>query len=174
MSSMRDLLEKITFAGQAVGQKPGDQVRGSEPMPKKGGGKKHPYAGRLVGGGTESVEEDTEKQLREEYERWLAEYGAPGTAVGPGNDEADPVEIAALRRQADGEKQNVRSQVLGKTQELQGVRKQLSDLNRTIPAPNAPPLEKTQALVGLRAQKNALQAQIRGVSSELAQMKQML
>ena len=50
MSNMRDLLEKMnTFAGKQVGQKPGDQVRGSEPMPKKGGGKKHPYAGRLVG-----------------------------------------------------------------------------------------------------------------------------
>lgn len=57
MSSMRDLLEKMTFAGQAVGQKPGDQVRGSEPLPRKGGGKKHPYAGRLVGdGAAESVE----------------------------------------------------------------------------------------------------------------------
>jgi len=56
MSTMRDLLEKMTFAGQAVGQKPGDQVRGSEPMPRKGGGKKHPYAGRLVGGTAESTE----------------------------------------------------------------------------------------------------------------------
>lgn len=64
MRSMRDLLEKITFAGQTVGQKPGDQVRGSEPMPKKGGHKKHPYAGRLVGGAAESVGE-SENLLKE-------------------------------------------------------------------------------------------------------------
>jgi len=50
MSNMRDLLEKMNqFAGEKAGQKPGDQVRGIEPMPRKGGGKKHPYAGRLVG-----------------------------------------------------------------------------------------------------------------------------
>lgn len=49
MSDMRHLLEKMnTFAGEKVGQKPGDQVRGSEPMPRKGT-KKHPYTGRLVG-----------------------------------------------------------------------------------------------------------------------------
>ena len=49
MSDMRHLLEKMNkFAGERVGQKPGDQVRGSEPMPRKGS-KKHPYAGRLVG-----------------------------------------------------------------------------------------------------------------------------
>ena len=49
MSDMRHLLEKMNkFAGERVGQKPGDQVRGSEPMPRKGT-KKHPYAGRLVG-----------------------------------------------------------------------------------------------------------------------------
>ena len=61
MSSMRDLLEKMNqFAGEKVGQKPGDQVRGSEPMPRKGGGKKHPYAGRLVG-----ANESSENLLKE-------------------------------------------------------------------------------------------------------------
>lgn len=65
MSSMRDLLEKMTFAGQAVGQKPGDQVRGGEPMPRKGGGKKHPHQGRLVGdGASESV--DTQGNILKE------------------------------------------------------------------------------------------------------------
>jgi hypothetical protein len=50
---MRDLLEKMDqFAGQAVGQRPGDQVRGTEKA--KTGGKKHPFAGRLVGA-SESV-----------------------------------------------------------------------------------------------------------------------
>jgi hypothetical protein len=61
MSDMRHLLEKMNrFAGEKVGQKPGDQVRGSEPMPRKGSGKKHPYAGRLVG-----ASESSENLLKE-------------------------------------------------------------------------------------------------------------
>ena len=56
MSDMRHLLEKMSqFAGERVGQKPGDQVRGSEPVPKKGS-KQHPFKGRLVGGAAESTE----------------------------------------------------------------------------------------------------------------------
>ena len=49
MSDMRTLLESMNkFAGQAVGQKPGDQVRGTEKAkPSKKG---HPFKGRLVGG----------------------------------------------------------------------------------------------------------------------------
>lgn len=74
MSNMRTLMEKagFPFAGQAVGQKPGDQVRGSEPMPKKGGGKKHPYAGRLVGGASESVDYPDADSLKEEYDQYVA------------------------------------------------------------------------------------------------------
>ena len=86
MSDMRDLLEKMNqFAGQAVGQKPGDQVRGTEPARKKKSGK-HPFAGRLVGGGTESIfreletqliEHDIERQLAEEFASFK-EDGMPG------------------------------------------------------------------------------------------------
>jgi len=43
--------ETMAFAGEKVGQKAGDQVRGIEKAkPSK---KKHPFAGRLVGGGAE-------------------------------------------------------------------------------------------------------------------------
>ena len=49
---IRELLEKMDdFAGQEVGQKPGDQVRGTERA--KTGGKQHPFKGRLVGGSCE-------------------------------------------------------------------------------------------------------------------------
>ena len=48
------ILEAMKFAGQAVGQKPGDQVRGTEvAKPTKSGA--HPFKGRLVGA-SESVE----------------------------------------------------------------------------------------------------------------------
>ena len=49
MSDMRTLLESMNkFAGQAIGQKPGDQVRGTEKAkPSKKG---HPFKRRLVGG----------------------------------------------------------------------------------------------------------------------------
>jgi hypothetical protein len=59
MSDIKNLLEKMDqFAGQAVGQKPGDQVRGIERA--KTGGKDHPFKGRLVG-----ASESTGSLLRE-------------------------------------------------------------------------------------------------------------
>lgn len=49
MSNIRNLLEKMDqFAGQAVGQKPGDQVRGTDKATRKKSGE-HPFKGRLVG-----------------------------------------------------------------------------------------------------------------------------
>jgi hypothetical protein len=59
MSNIKNLLEKMDqFAGQAVGQKPGDQVRGTERA--KTGGRDHPFKGRLVG-----ASESTGSLLRE-------------------------------------------------------------------------------------------------------------
>ena len=55
MSNIRNLLEKMDqFAGQAVGQKPGDQVRGTDKATRKKSGE-HPFKGRLVGGCEESA-----------------------------------------------------------------------------------------------------------------------
>lgn len=52
---MRTLLEKMwKFSGEEAGQKPGDQVRGTEKAKTKKSGE-HPFKGRLVGGG-ESAE----------------------------------------------------------------------------------------------------------------------
>ena len=59
MSNIKNLLEKMDqFAGQAVGQKPGDQVRGTEKAHT--GGKDHPFKGRLVG-----ASESTNNLLKE-------------------------------------------------------------------------------------------------------------
>jgi hypothetical protein len=62
---IRELLEKMDdFAGQEVGQKPGDQVRGTERA--KTGGKQHPFKGRLVGGSCEeSVLPELDKASKE-------------------------------------------------------------------------------------------------------------
>jgi preprotein translocase YajC subunit len=63
---MKKLIEKMDqFAGQAVGQKPGDQVRGTEKATTKKSGK-HPFAGRLVGASeSKSLLADLEKELVE-------------------------------------------------------------------------------------------------------------
>ena len=78
---MKALLEKMTqYAGQAVGQKPGDQVRGTEKASKSG--KDHPFNGRLVGDSIEpeSILKDLSRlaeakgpewELAEEYKRFL-------------------------------------------------------------------------------------------------------
>lgn len=78
MSDMRKLLESMNkFAGQEVGQKPGDQVRGTEKATKKKSGE-HPFAGRLVGASeSKSLLADLEKQIVEgAEERTLAEQFA--------------------------------------------------------------------------------------------------
>lgn len=166
MSTMRDLLEKMSFAGQAVGQKPGDQVRGSEPMPRKGGGKKHPYAGRLVGGGAaESVEEDLEESLRRQFN----EYGAQGSAIG--NDSAVTNADRVMRSQEKvAGKQNTMAQLSGLSNELKVARAQLSQLNRSMPQ-GASPAEKAAALRDIQAQKIGIQSQIKGLSSQIADLR---
>jgi hypothetical protein len=78
MSDMKRLIEKMDqFAGQAVGQKPGDQVRGTEKATKRKDNK-HPFAGRLVGASeSKSLLADLEKELVEgAVKRSLAEQFA--------------------------------------------------------------------------------------------------
>lgn len=72
---MKKLIEAVDqFAGQAVGQKPGDQVRGTEKATKRKDNK-HPFAGRLVGASEgKSLLADLEKELVEgAVKRSLAE-----------------------------------------------------------------------------------------------------
>lgn len=163
MSSMRDLLEKMTFAGQAVGQKPGDQVRGEEPLPRKGN-KQHPYKGRLVG-----ANESIEDTLKEEFTKWLDEYGAQGSAIG--NDSAvtnaDRVNQAV---QKNTSKQEIKNQLAGLVAQVNGTRSQLSQLNRSFPQ-GANPVEKAMALKDIQAQKVGLQGQVEDLMSQIASLR---
>ena len=292
MSDMRHLLEKMnTFAGERVGQKPGDQVRGSEPMPRKGT-KKHPYAGRLVGANESSDnllkeltrvinsdpvkrdlfqqwqefklnEDDASQEVdvimhrpvgvddynkirfthrykdgREEpvphgsyyHDKWyraftgnetpmtqelikglqspvkpgkefvptepdtvqdikipgqdkgryraplpnwketeptISEWGAAGTAVGPGNDDADPVEIAAQRAQQVAGKRDQQNQIAGLIAQVNGARSELAGLNRQFPQ-GANPVEKTMSMQQMQGQKVALGRQIEDLMRQVA------
>lgn len=182
MSNMRDLLESMNkFAGEKVGQKPGDQVRGGEPMPKKGGGKKHPHAGRLVGdGGTsESIEYcdacdrikskcicDEKSSLKEEYEQYLAEYGAPGSGIG--NDVSiTPQDQVAQRQQKVASKAEAQNQVSGLMAQVQGARSQLAQMNKQFPQ-GANPVEKAMSLKDMQSQKVQLGRQIEDLMGQVA------
>lgn len=163
MSSMRDLLEKVTFAGQAAGQKPGDQVRGEEPMPRKGG-KQHPYKGRLVG-----ANESIEDTLKEEFTKWLDEYGAQGSAIG--NDSAvTNADRVAQAQQKNAGKQEIKNQLSGLVAQVNGARAQLSQLNRSFPQ-GANPVEKAMALKDIQAQKVGLQGQVEDLMSQIASLR---
>jgi len=95
--------EGFPFAGTKVGQKPGDQVRGTEVAKKKKSGE-HPFKGRLVGA-SEGVEEEKQRldpkcwkgykkagtkvkggvrvnkcvPMEEEWETYINEFGANNT-----------------------------------------------------------------------------------------------
>lgn len=165
MSNMRDLLESMNkFAGQAVGQKPGDQVRGSEPMPKKGGGKKHPYAGRLVGDGGTS--ESIEESLRQEFDQYLAEFGAPGSGIG--NDVSiTPQDQVAQRQQQAAGKAEAQGQVNDLLAQIQGARSQLAAINKQFPQ-GANPVEKAMTMRDMQSQKVQLGRQIEDLMSQVA------
>ena len=165
---MRTLMEKagFPFAGQAVGQKPCDQVRGSEPMPKKGGGKKHPYAGRLVGGASESIEES----LRTEFEQYLAEYGAPGTVI-PSEIGVDPKELAMGRMQKSQQKQQAVDQVTNLQMQISGLRNQIASLNSSFPQ-GANPAEKAMTMKQMQGQRNDIISQIEDLTAQLVSARQ--
>lgn len=164
MNDMRQLLESMNkFAGEKVGQKPGDQIRGGESMPKKGG-KDHPHKGRLVGA-SESIEEEIQREFR----RYVAEYGAQGSAIGNdvGITNADRV---AMSQQKNAGKQEIKNQIAGLVAQITGARAQLAGLNRSFPQ-GANPVEKAMALKDIQSQKIGIQSQIEDLSSQLASLR---
>lgn len=182
MSDMRKLLESMNkFAGQAVGQKPGDQVRGSEPMPKKGG-KQHPFKGRLVGGGAaESKEpycdgcdrlkkdcicdEPTVESLTEEFKKFVSEYGAQGTVI-PSEIGVDPKELAAQRMQQGQQKDQAQDQVDQIKAQITGLRSQMAALNTAFPQGASPP-EKAATMKQLQDQRLGITSQIEDLTQQL-------
>lgn len=169
MPDMKSLLESMDkFAGEKVGQKPGDQVRGEEPMPKKGGYKKHPFAGRLVGSANEDTNNDKEK-LKEEFESFLREYGAAGSAIG--NDTGtNPQEQAALKQQQVAQRKEAQGQIGALTSQIQNARAQLTQLNKAFPQ-GANPVEKAMSMRDLQSQKVGLSKQIEDLTSQITQLR---
>jgi len=173
---MKDLLEKLDwiFAGHKKGQKDGDQVRGTEKAKKKKRKtpyQEHPFKGRLVGSGgaAEEMEESIE-ELAENYRKELSEWGAAGTAVGPGNDDQDPVVLAQQVAQGVAQKDQIKDQIAGLVAQVQGARSQLSSLNKAFPQ-GASPVEKAMSLQQTNAEKSGLKQQIAGLRAQIAQLR---
>lgn len=126
------------FAGQARGQKPGDQVRGTEAF--KTGGKEHPAKGRLVGA-SESVEMECgdsmsplEKKLRARWaqtKKGLAEYGMTtgGTATGDAStaNPADQAKQVAQVQQNVNKLKSAGANIPNVNQAVQSVMKDPAD-----------------------------------------------
>jgi len=173
---MKDLLEKLDwiFAGHKKGQKDGDQVRGTEKAKKKKRKtpyQEHPFKGRLVGSGgaAEEMEESIE-ELAQNYRKELSEWGAAGTAVGPGNDDQDPVVLAQQVAQGVAQKDQIKDQIAGLVAQVQGARSQLSSLNKAFPQ-GASPVEKAMSLQQTNAEKSGLKQQIAGLRAQIAQLR---
>jgi hypothetical protein len=123
--------------------------------------------GRMVGdgGAAESVEEDLEESLRQQF----AEYGAPGSAIG--NDTGtNPAEQAMLRQQQNLQKRELRGQATGLSAQLGAARSQLAQLNKAFPQ-GADPVEKAMALRDIQGQKVGIQNQIQDLTSQIAALR---
>jgi hypothetical protein len=100
----------------------------------------------------------------------VAEWGAAGTAVGPGNDDADPVELAAQRAQQVAGKTDQRNQVSGLVAQVNGARSELAGLNKQFPQ-GANPVEKAMSLQQMQGQRAALSRQIEDLMSQVAALR---
>jgi hypothetical protein len=118
------------------------------------------------GGASESVEEDLEESLRQQF----AEYGAPGSAIG--NDTArNPEEEFVQAQQRKAGKQEIQGQIQALNAEMRGARAQLSDMNAAFPQ-GANPVEKAMSLQQLSQQKIGVQKQIENLSKQISQLRQ--
>ena len=169
---MKDLLEKMTFAGEPE-QKPGDQVRGTDKVKtvkRTVPYQKHPLQGKLVGAGAaeESVEHIAD-QLRKELE----EYGADGSGMsGVTLQRPQYREREAAERmqniELDAQEDSIEQQIKGLTQQQLAVSKQ----------PVAPPNPKDPVSVAQfaaasrqkRAEKQALAKQKTTLTAQLAKI----
>ena len=100
----------------------------------------------------------------------LNEWGAAGTAVGPGNDDADPMEIAAQRAQQVAGKSEQQNQLAGLISQVNGARSQLADLNTQFPQ-GANPVEKAMSMQQASAQKVQLGRQIEDLMTQVAALR---
>lgn len=164
MSDLKSLLEKMDAMSAAERKPTGPKWPGY----LKGTDSAKKTRSRMVGdGGTsESVEEDIELALRQQF----MEYGAPGSAIG--NDTArDPNQEALATRERNNVKQQVQAQVAGLTAQLQGARAQLSDMNKQFPQ-GASPVEKAMTMQQISAQKIGVKKQIEDLTAQIAALRQ--
>lgn len=150
------------FAGKAVGQKAGDQVRGKEKAkPTAAGG--HPFKGRLVGAMESIAQEcDTsmsplEKRLRarwEETKAGLQEYGmttggtamAGGTGTDPtANNTPDP---AAVAKTAQNAQKNFSTLKQGGVELPVGASQAAQSATKTATDPDANPSSQDRKISG--------------------------
>ena len=167
MSSMKDLLEKMTFAGEPE-QKPGDQVRGTDKVKtvkRTVPYQKHPLQGKLVGAGAaeESVEHIAD-QLRKELE----EYGAPGSGISSASS-VDRTEYAQMRRDQKAQKQQVDTQEDNIERQIEQLKGQMLAIKKApTPIPNPNDIASVQQFAGMNREKKA---QITQLSQQIKQLR---
>jgi len=178
MSSMKDLLEKMTFAGEPE-QKSGDQVKGKEQFdmisPVLGADyKRHPASGRLVGSGGAAEElEETLEELAERFRKELEEYGADGSGMSgvtlqrPQYREREAAE-RMQNTELDAQEDSIEQQIKGLTQQQLAVSKQ------PVPPPNPNDLASVAQFAAAsrqkRAEKQALGKQKTTLTAQLAKI----
>ena len=192
MSDIKNLLEKMDAMSAAERKPTGPKWPGY----LKGTDSAKKARGRMVGdGGTdESIEESEsflkelnqvinsnpvkrdlfqewhEYKLHENQETIVAEYGAPGSAIG--NDTArNPAEEFAKGQERKAAKQQVQGQIADLVAQLQAARAQLSELNQQFPQ-GANPVEKTMAMQQMSAQKIQIKKQIEDLTKQIAARRQ--
>ena len=161
MSDFRGLLEKMDAMAAAERKPTGPRWPGY----LKGTDSAKKTRSRMVGdGAAESVEEDVESILRQQF----MEYGAPGSGI---SGEPGAAEDKAQKDQIRMGKQQVRDQVTGMVAQLQGARAQLAGLNSQFPQ-GANPVDKAMSLQQINAQKIGIKQQIEDLSAQIAALRQ--
>jgi len=106
----------------------------------------------------------------QEEEPIIAEYGAPGSAIG--NDTArNPAEEFAKAQERKASKDQARGQIQGLVAQITGLRRQLADLNKQFPQ-GANPVEKAMSLQQMTAQRNSIKSQIVDLAKQISQLRQ--
>ena len=154
MSSMKDLLEKMTFAGEPK-LKPGDQVCGTDKAPTVG-----------AGAAEESVEHIAD-QLRKELE----EYGAPGSGISSGTD-MDRTQVRQMRRDQKAQKQQVDAQednIEGQIKQLKAQMLAIKKSPQPVPVPG-----DSASLNQVRVMGNQRKAQIATLAQQVKKLQAQL
>jgi hypothetical protein len=114
--------------------------------------------------------EKIDLEPNQEEEPIIAEYGAPGSAIG--NDTArNPAEEFAKAQERKTSKAQAQGQIQGLVAQITGLRRQLADLNKQFPQ-GANPVEKTMSLQQMTAQRNGIKSQIVDLAKQISQLRQ--